>query len=562
MSLKKIKAVIDKFLTSDDPEVICISGEWGIGKTHLWNERLEDAVNSNEKRHGVAVNRYSYVTLFGLNSLDDVKGSIFENTVSGKNLTKRSDEVSFIERIKELPKVGRSSVFRDVAGLITLGKHSQSAILSAAFLTIRNQIVCFDDIERAGDSLNPKDILGLASYLKEQRNCKVIILLNQDEISEQYKEVFDATLEKVADISLVYKSSAAEAVKIAFGPGDSDVAQIMTPYVMKLEISNIRVLRRLVKFGQEIWEHISDLNKSVVEQALATLVLSGWSIHQPRIAIPIEFIEKCNTIVLHMMDRDKKLSDVEKSHQAILEKYGFVSLDDVDRVIIRSVKNGYIDEPDLIEKARRKDILFREHGGDLSNVWSKMYRGSLTVDDADFAEKLYEVTLRDLEHLSFGSVDASIRIVRLVLGDDKANFLVNSYVEICESRGIEHLEPLRGGMINPDDVDADFLEEFRNRIDEYIDDRNPFDVLVKIADDNHWSEYDVRLFSKISVDEFVALLESLEGEQVMRSVSTLSRLASSQDRKNPKLKENIETAFEVISTKSPLRRRKIEQFRK
>jgi hypothetical protein len=44
------------------------------------------------------------------------------------------------------------------------------------FSAIRNQIVCVDDLERRG-ALPVKDVLGLISYLREQRSCKVVLLL-------------------------------------------------------------------------------------------------------------------------------------------------------------------------------------------------------------------------------------------------------------------------------------------------------------------------------------------------------------------------------------------------
>ena len=52
------------------------------------------------------------------------------------------------------------------------------------FLFVREQIICFDNLERAGKGLAAKDVLGLITFLKEQRRCKVVMLLNQEALEE------------------------------------------------------------------------------------------------------------------------------------------------------------------------------------------------------------------------------------------------------------------------------------------------------------------------------------------------------------------------------------------
>lgn len=69
---------IAKFLNQLDAEVLCMRGKWGAGKTYTWAHELKEA----RKSAIVKVTRYSYVSLFGINSLDELKFSIFENIVT------------------------------------------------------------------------------------------------------------------------------------------------------------------------------------------------------------------------------------------------------------------------------------------------------------------------------------------------------------------------------------------------------------------------------------------------------------------------------------------------
>lgn len=63
MSRKAIANEIEKFLRSSDPEILCIQGLWGTGKTYAWNLHFKDAID----HHVVALKRYAYCSLFGVN---------------------------------------------------------------------------------------------------------------------------------------------------------------------------------------------------------------------------------------------------------------------------------------------------------------------------------------------------------------------------------------------------------------------------------------------------------------------------------------------------------------
>ena len=73
--MEMTKAEIVRFLSASEPSVLCVTGEYGVGKTFLWHSVLDEL----RKSGGLSLVRYSYVSLFGLNSLDDMKSSLFEN---------------------------------------------------------------------------------------------------------------------------------------------------------------------------------------------------------------------------------------------------------------------------------------------------------------------------------------------------------------------------------------------------------------------------------------------------------------------------------------------------
>jgi hypothetical protein len=48
------------------------------------------------------------------------------------------------------------------------------------FSSVKETIVCIADIERRGNSLGDQEVLGLVSALKEQKKCKVVLILNHE----------------------------------------------------------------------------------------------------------------------------------------------------------------------------------------------------------------------------------------------------------------------------------------------------------------------------------------------------------------------------------------------
>ena len=82
MSLSKVEIKISDFLSTNTPEVMAIKGAWGVGKTFTWNTLSKQA--KNNKR--IALKKYSYVSLFGINTLETFKSAIFENIISADSI--------------------------------------------------------------------------------------------------------------------------------------------------------------------------------------------------------------------------------------------------------------------------------------------------------------------------------------------------------------------------------------------------------------------------------------------------------------------------------------------
>ncbi len=195
---------LDKFINLDNEDgiVISLQGSWGIGKTFFWNHYIE------RKEQG---DKFVNISLFGINTLDEIKNKI---------LIKISDISKITNKLKGLISSELFGV--DVGAILSsFGKKE-----------FKNIVLCFDDFERISPNLSLSEILGFISELKEQYNCKIVLINNndmlkiQDELNHKKhmekgednkyieksfttqtnnQEIFDKYSEKIIDITLKYE---------------------------------------------------------------------------------------------------------------------------------------------------------------------------------------------------------------------------------------------------------------------------------------------------------------------------------------------------------------------
>jgi hypothetical protein len=368
-ALALLRQEIFRFLKEDKPEVLCIRGKWGVGKTYTWEDLLRQA------KENVALTSYSYVSLFGLDTLDRFKSSIFENVVPVASVGTEPTMETLGSNIKAVSKLV-AGVLKP--GLGTLAEH-------AAFLTVRGYIVCIDDLERKGDKLRIIDVLGLASLLKERRKCKIVLILNDEELQENDRAALEKYSEKVIDSSLLFEPTSAEACEVALGTEQSDI--LLREFAQKLDIANIRILKKIERLVKVASAHLTAFDPRVLLQAVASLVLFGWCVyakqdHLLKYTLNERYKSRYST-------RNDKLTDEQKKFDDLLEAYPFGLVDAFDRVLLEGIQKGFFDTAKLVEKANALDDNYRNDTmrTAVQGPWDA-YRDSFDANTDDVCEGL------------------------------------------------------------------------------------------------------------------------------------------------------------------------------
>ena len=547
MSVELLEKEIRRFLTSLDAEVLCISGKWGVGKTFAWNKYLKEA----DKAGTIGLKRYSYVSLFGRNSLDDVRGAVFENTVP---LTGAPTKPNLASLVKSAEAGGRR--LTAYARLTPKVKDYVALSERVLFATMGSQLICIDDLERSGKGLSVHDVLGLVSELKEQKACKVIVLLNAEKIPGDGKEAFEAQLEKVSDISLTFDPSPSEAAEIGVSQGVALRDQLVR-HCVTLSIVNIRVIKKIERHAKRLGEILLGYDGRILEQAVSSMALYTFSKFQPDSAPSLEFLRKFSRftgLVGQPPEEYVKWRDV-------LIEYDYSSTDEFDLKVMAGVVRGFFDEAQLKTAADElaANLKFGDQGNSVHEAWAK-YHDSFD-DNADAVLDGLDAAFRaNANAITPLNASGAVRLFKELGREEQAKALARHYVD-TRNEPVEFWDlkdyAFKGDVTDPDLIAA-FAEKHASFAPPALD---AGDILIRISRQSGWNPSDVQFLAKLSAVDFVALFKKLKGDDLRRAVREALRFAnrggagSSEVMIATRAKEGLD----LIATESLINARRVAQ---
>ena len=194
-------------------------------------------------------------------------------------------------------------------------------IARSAFLLDRDQIDYLDDLKRVGEGLKARDVLGLISYLKEEQNCSVALLLNDESMIVKDRDDFQRLLEKVIDVSVTFSPTFTEAALIALSDSDP-ISQQIRSHVETLAITNIRVIRKIATLTRRLSLVLKGASPEITKRAVRSVTLAGWAVLEPDRAPTISDLRLHNSIG---NDRHEKGDESRKAAASTRGRSGFLA---------------------------------------------------------------------------------------------------------------------------------------------------------------------------------------------------------------------------------------------
>lgn len=546
-----IEARLSSFLSSKEAGAIVLQGKWGTGKTYFWRHTIMAPVLAKPWKK-----RYSYVSLFGIESLAELKSALAIATDEFDQDARREKRKS--AKILWLwwwlwAKLGDFLDF-----VPTFGEKLSAAFRRVSFYLVRDRILCFDDIERRGEGLQLRDFLGLVSYLVDQRGCRVVVILNAGQLGED-QAVWDGYKEKAFDGELTYAPDLRQTIALGLQGSEGERwYTTVSECLLQLGVSNIRLVQRTARALRLAMEATNQANlQPETSDRIARIVpLLVYSAHgQGENAPPMDMItgEGIYSAVHAVLGDQEALSPQEKSWQNALRIYG-VSVDNsLDHALLSLVRTGYPDRAQLTDAISEFEAAwqYRRLRDDYHSAWRTFH--DTVAENGEEIVAAFERTWPPISaNARADEVQGVAQVMRLLDRHD----LATRYIAAWEQQEIAR----------PDGLDVRTIH-FYNRVDdpellaaiERV--RGAAEAALTLPEAfERWMEdkqgIDPRAISTFAASNPAEIVELLDGvrddrlTQALRGVIALDGNPAYPDWMSAA--QNFSTALKEIASRSPL----------
>ena len=547
MSYKSASIAIREFLRSERNQVLCVTGSWGVGKTFAWRKIVEEEANANR----IKFDSYSYVSLFGIGSLENLKKEIFKRTVSSSNPLQMVNSETAATRIDGLLHSVKGHLGSISALFGERGKAAAELISELSFSSIRERIICFDDLERVGSEIDIVDVLGLAHFLSEERGCKVAILLNESKLGArrpQYEEQF----EKVIDAFVRFEPKPSESAAIAF-TDEAPATDTISTVCQKLRINNIRVMKKAERTCGLLAEH--QLSETELRSFAHTIALASCLKFSFPDEDALDALRSYNPIVLAM--KKNKGEEVDRINECISNS-GYASTEDIDRLLIDAVDNGFIDHDlfeEQVKKLRESGKLEEGEESAFTKAW-RSYHNSLHHSPEEVVKSLVSAIKEAPGDIKLTELDGTLNLLDDLGANCEADEIAEFYFD---ARQLSHFDI-------EDDTFLGLHGQTNHRIvakekalkDAFVDERVPSEVVTRMAENSGWNSRDIDLLNSLTVEQIITMGDGLEGPNLTRDLRFLKSFVNSGQPDYQPFGDRSAEAFRQIAKRSESVRNKLE----
>ncbi|WP_394672139.1 hypothetical protein [Limnobacter sp.] len=553
MSLNIFTGEVERFLLTPKPEVLVIRGEWGIGKTFSWKKHIQRMAKS-----GLPTSRYSYVTLFGVNSLNDLKFLIFQQSISNETV----GTVASIESFKENASGFSESYGRKGLGIfekLPYVRDFVTEIRSLAFLSLKNTLVCLDDVERKGKDLELREILGVVSQLKEEKGCKVVLIMNQSGLDQENEKQFEKYREKVVDVEITFAPTTQECASIGLDELD-DLDSKLKPLVIKLGIRNIRIISRIKRLIRIIAPHLTSFEPEVLRQAIHTLTVFTWCYLSDDSTSPnFEFVKR-GRLGLLGLNNDKSTPE-QKAWRSLLHEYGLITIDEFDLVIAEIVEAGYVNVEKLSRSAATLNQQVVADKGDKSfgEAW-RLYHDSFDNNQEQVIAMIFERFKENVKFITPLNLNGTVTLLRELKRGDLADQCIDHYV--FHRKDQPTLFDLDNYAFAADITDSTIIERFGKEIVSCEPTLPLRDVVARISSIRGWGKKDIDVMSSATENDYYELFKSEKGEHLRSYVKAciqFTQIAGVGERERL-ISTTALAALKRIASESEINRRRVASY--
>ena len=319
MTMEKTKAQLTHLLADKDNKVIALTGKWGTGKSYLWNEVKNESKDD-------AVKNALYVSLFGLNGMNQVKSMLLQCAYPTSMALKDGMQ-------KLLGAVGKKANGIDELALFALPS------------VLKDKVIVFDDIERKHEKLHIDEILGFIDEYTQQKGARFVLIFNSDKLVDV--DLWNTFREKVVDQEIRLSTSPSEAFDIAIKLSPSDFENNIQQASELCGLTNIRIIKKVINVVNKILVNIKKPSNPLLRRIIPSTVLLSATHYKGIVDGPdLNFILKYN-LIPDFSKKDARDDDVSKQNlrwRSLFQSLGINYCDDYELLVFNYLQTGLLDE--------------------------------------------------------------------------------------------------------------------------------------------------------------------------------------------------------------------------
>lgn len=489
MSLASTKEQLVQLLNDPDYKVIALSGKWGTGKSYMWDEIRKASTNPS-------VADALYVSLFGLNDLNNIKLRIVQGALpnNGKDSPLWAQARTAITAAKKV----LTSVHGGFSALDEIALLAVPAIL-------KNKLIVLDDIERKHVNLDIDQVFGFIDEFTKQHGARFVLILNNDQLNN--RELWNTLHEKVIDQEIRLNTSTRESFDIAQRLMPSNYAELIYPTVEICELTNIRIIRKIIKAVNRILGGHNDLTETVLIRVIPSIVLLS-AIHYKGIedGPSIDFVLSQGTFNTQNDGDNAEEKSQRARWKSLVLQTGIISSDDFELIVVEFLQSGMFDSTAVSTIIDR--YIAEDDSGRAINDCGRFFENSFWDHAASEDNLLKEaVSLASRSHLLDMYLVTTLHdtIANIPSGETIAVDSINNWLEEFRKKKVENIE-----------IDNVFDRKLHPLIAaefDRINDRSQartsaYDACAHIAKHSGWGARQTIAMKSATADEFEATIRS------------------------------------------------------
>ena len=271
MTIDELESRLDNEF-SDIYKCVLIKGEWGIGKTYFLRKKY------------LCNKKHIYISLFGLDSIEEIKIEIYSKLNKVLNFIKNG-----INRMKG------SSINLPFTSISI--PYLENDIENAIEKKCKKEkfIIVIDDLERKSSNIKMEAILGIIESISNIKNSLIIVVANENKITEKEKSIYlnfsEKVIQKIYNVDCYSYTASDKILKNSIDAIDIDkeLKKIISSATIKIfnsdYVNNLRTLEKGLNFVKLLIKHINFSELGLTNKEIFELITIS-------LAIVIEDIEK------------------------------------------------------------------------------------------------------------------------------------------------------------------------------------------------------------------------------------------------------------------------------